>query len=716
MDIVTLALAKNYADSIGSGITSIKTENNKLIFILQNGNIIEVPLTDLVDNVVTEEELLNKLKNYIKNTDFASAENAGIIKVDATSYATELDNGKLKASTKTYENYKDMNNKGFIGKGTLENVLIGKKLETTNNKVTFVDEDSTDIEYPSAKAMYKVSNKLDTLKNDVLETGTDTDIFVHLEDSAMAEFQELEVDGVCEQETTTGNQLLDFSKATGLSAGLEHSFKDDILTLTGDGSSAYMNYSKICTDIIINNPGKVLYFDYDSIETLNPMDGAMVQLNIKYNDGTSSLFYSMVTKELDKRSYKIQTDTSNINYAALAIYTTNAKTASANTITITKPMLHFGTDKLEYEPYTGGQPSPNPDYPQEIKTITDSLSVTSCNKNLFDKNTITENQRLDQNGNKNFDENCDLSDYIKIQPNTTYTRNITASIYECIAFYTSEKVFISRDTTHSTTTSPNNAYYVRISCYKTNLDTLQLEKGSTATSYEEHLETQITANLPEGEFIGKINDTYKDTLKVEYNEEDGQYHLVLNKMIGKVVLDGSEGWGLAERTSNNNGVFYVALSSLGINVVNRTNASSNYAKYFLGYSNKVGQFDIHYSQFRFVAPTITITKEDWKKLLASNNLEIYFIIEKPYEVDLGVVDMPLSYDEVTNIFTDSDLMPKINAKYYRNFTSTIQNIQVNNKTLKQELVDINNRLDALESEINIESYVAKIDEINGEVI
>ena len=59
--------------------------------------------------------------------------------------------------------------------------------------------------------------------------------------------------------------------------------------------------------------------------------------------------------------------------------------------------------------------------------------------------------------------------------------------------------------------------------------------------------------------------------------------------------------------------------------------------------------------------------------------------------------MPLTYDEVTNIFTDSDLMPTINAKYYRNFISTVRNLQVNEKSLKQELIDINNRLSALES-------------------
>ena len=101
----------------------------------------------------------------------------------------------IKSYASFYENYKDMNNEGFISKGTLENVLIGKKLETTNNKVTSVGTGSTDIEYPSAKCVYKIKEDVDNLKSDILETGEVSDSFIHVEDSAMAELQELSVDG-----------------------------------------------------------------------------------------------------------------------------------------------------------------------------------------------------------------------------------------------------------------------------------------------------------------------------------------------------------------------------------------------------------------------------------------------------------------------------------------------------------------------------------------
>ena len=80
-----------------------------------------------------------------------------------------------------------------------------------------------------------------------------------------------------------------------------------------------------------------------------------------------------------------------------------------------------------------------------------------------------------------------------------------------------------------------------------------------------------------------------------------------------------------------------------------------------------------------------------------SEITYYYSLFTPYELDLGIVDQLLTFDEITNIFTDSDLLPTINAKYYRNFISTVRNLQVNEKALKQELIDINNRLSALET-------------------
>ena len=292
---------------------------------------------------------------------------------------------------------------------------------------------------------------------------------VHIENSSDLTMK-LKLNGGHQQKKTEGYNILDYiTNLKSENDGLKNTLnKDGSITTTGVPS---VNYAKVTSGIN-------LYDKLEDKKTYTLKQGE-VQTGILYlqvdalkADGTHTYINNSqngeVTFTVDKTTYTKYT-------ILIQSGLTSAWGTSSKTITNTY-MLYEGTDDKEFEPYTGGKPSPSTDYSQEIETV-------GSNVNLFDKTTITENQRLDPSGGDNYDENCDVSDYIKIQPNTTYTRNITASVYECICFYTINKTFISRDTTHATTTSPNNAYYVRISCYKTNLDTLKLEKGTKATPY-----------------------------------------------------------------------------------------------------------------------------------------------------------------------------------------------------------------------------------------
>lgn len=93
------------------------------------------------------------LTDYVKNTDYATAEKGGTIRTSNAS-GLGISNGNLYAVTKAYDIYNSASNNMFIGKGTLENVITGKNLETSNNKVTSISSSSTNTEYPSAKAVY----------------------------------------------------------------------------------------------------------------------------------------------------------------------------------------------------------------------------------------------------------------------------------------------------------------------------------------------------------------------------------------------------------------------------------------------------------------------------------------------------------------------------------------------------------------------------------
>lgn len=62
--------------------------------------------------------------------------------------------------------------------------------------------------------------------------------------------------------------------------------------------------------------------------------------------------------------------------------TNDTNVAKANTITVSEYMVEYGSEPTTYEPYTGGIPSPNPDYPQEIKSVVNP-TVKVCGKNLL---------------------------------------------------------------------------------------------------------------------------------------------------------------------------------------------------------------------------------------------------------------------------------------------------------------------------------------------
>ena len=110
------------------------------------------------------------LTNYVTNTDYANTSKAGVIKSSST-YATNVASGVLQSATKTYSDYSSGNNNMFISKGTLENVFTGKGFITSHqdisgkedksNKVISISANSTDTQYPSAKAVYDYIQSLD---------------------------------------------------------------------------------------------------------------------------------------------------------------------------------------------------------------------------------------------------------------------------------------------------------------------------------------------------------------------------------------------------------------------------------------------------------------------------------------------------------------------------------------------------------------------------
>lgn len=188
----------------------------------------------------------------------------------------------------------------------------------------------------------------------------------------------------------------------------------------------------------------------------------------------------------------------------------------------TKPMLQKGSILTAYEPYTGGMPSPNPDYPQPINSIGDSGSVDVV---VTGKNLIPTN--LAQNG---ISYNADTKRW-KFEALSKYgivnVRIIDPNKGSCIlpaGQYTITTID-SQNMVYTTVSDIGNDWKTLATVKKTNTsvtftltkDTkigiyiipeditqsgyvqVQLERGATATFYQPYREPQtLTINTPNG--------------------------------------------------------------------------------------------------------------------------------------------------------------------------------------------------------------------------
>ena len=186
--------------------------------------------------------------------------------------------------------------------------------------------------------------------------------------------------------------------------------------------------------------------------------------------------------------------------------------------------------------------------------------------------------------------------------------------------------------------------------------------------------------------------------------------MALNKCIAKITIDGTKGsfsMPSAGRFNIDNIINDYLKTSQSYGITTKCNnyisfpqtlSNSDFDNLTSGYDYGIGLGGGTANNIRIKNANFS-NVEDFKNDLKQHPITLYYIlnIESRQTLDLGVIDMPLTYDEITNIFTDSDLLPTINVKYYRNFITTIQNLQINNDILKNELVSIEGRLTALEN-------------------
>jgi len=357
-----------------------------------------------------------------------------------------------------------------------------------NNKI---DSNTTFRNYVSSlfKAFIESLNNPETLWGNLPKiTGTGTNVTLNNTINAPMDIVLNPVE--LEQATTTGKNLLKMPNTSVTSNTVTSISNDGEIKVSGTPSQ---NWFSIIPTTNFNSslPAGNYVFSRQNISTT-----ARLILRLEFNDSTH-LDYYMSTGST--QNVKITTSKEATGYSLYS----DSNSTSTNLNFTDYLMLETGSTATTYEPYSGLIPAPNPDYPQQIHTISGDNEIVVSNKNLFDLTTAYHGT-INAQGVEGPNESFRTSNYITTLPNTNYYFSTTQisgqtnkQIY--IAYYDSSKTFISRDSYNELEhlfTTPANCVYMRAGVFTANQENVMLEKGTTATSYVEHKEQVKEINLP----------------------------------------------------------------------------------------------------------------------------------------------------------------------------------------------------------------------------
>lgn len=168
----------------------------------------------------------------------------------------------------------------------------------------------------------------------------------------------------------------------------------------------------------------------------------------------------------------------------------------------TTPMINVGSSALPWEPYTGGKPSPSPEYKQEPEDAgkDGSIEVKVGGRNLFDGKFESGSIRQDNGENQDYADRIRTAGFIQIKPSTVYSIKLLETISFSVRWYDKDKKFIKSEATNTISQSPDNARYMRFLLLTTKLDTkCMVYAGSAPTPYEPYRDPQtLTLQTPNG--------------------------------------------------------------------------------------------------------------------------------------------------------------------------------------------------------------------------
>ncbi len=262
--------------------------------------------------------------------------------------------------------------------------------------VTFKGYNNLMINTNLGQADINIEYVLDMKKyyNNILYNNTLSGNNIVFDNGLESSLGKLDMDGKSEQVTTTGSQLFDVSDNNFSPSSVTYD-DEGWITINYTNTSDSERYANVYTNISEKLKPSTQYNVILEVKDFTNAQGIGVVTVNQQNKGQFATSYTISSSEMvkGKKYSKICTTLDNFEGCATMLRTFLTFTPSgvmSNTITFRISVIEdisVTTENFVYEPYTEKQPSPSPDYPQEITSIEGDLEYIGYgSKNIFDEN------------------------------------------------------------------------------------------------------------------------------------------------------------------------------------------------------------------------------------------------------------------------------------------------------------------------------------------
>lgn len=346
---------------------------------------------------------------------------------------------------------------------------------------------------------------------------------------------------------------------------------------------------------------------------------------------------------------------------------------------LSKICLGVGSNPI-YEPYTGGQPSPSPDYPQEIKSVVNP-TVKVCGKNLLNA-TLQTTTRNGVTCTANGDGTYTLNGTTTTTTVFDIAQDVSCSSFRLVgcpvggvhdASYElqarTNNLIYGYDTGDGKNIKADENFFIRIkintgiNCnnllFKPMIVDASLYPDATYDDFEPYKEQTVT--LPYALNAIPVNSGGNVTI-------DGQQYVAdyvdvergkLVRMTELIEYDGTENWSL--QSINNNGIANFQITATRyIGSIGMCD-TFQLQKTLIGDTNTEG-FMINNNNSLFIRINTArgiSTLETFKEFLANKHIFILYTLSTPTEIDLAKEEITAfkalaTYYPTTNISVNSE--------------------------------------------------------------